>query len=124
MARCATKANTETTTINPIHASTTPTANRPRMLSGHHFLFAAIATVYARQGRVGGNESSAQIPPDERRGAPVVSALLRQPGGFEGLGAVLIGDHPDGLVIAISPHLSDVVVDLYSAAAATPPRVD
>jgi hypothetical protein len=45
MARCATKANSEMA-ISAIHASTRPTTNRPRMLSGHHFL--SIATVYAR----------------------------------------------------------------------------
>src|SRR5436190_22359304 len=54
----------------------------------------------------------------------MIPGLLPQPGGFEGFGPLFVGDHPDGLVIAIGPHRCDVVVDLYSAAAATPPRVD
>jgi hypothetical protein len=50
MTRCATKANTEMTTISAIHPSTRPTTNRPRMLSGHHFLFIGPQSMPDRSG--------------------------------------------------------------------------
>src|SRR5690242_21244709 len=50
--------------------------------------------------------------------------LLRQPDGFEGVGSLFVGDKPDCLVIANGPHLSYPIVDLCSAASATPPGTD
>ena len=56
MDSCASKANSEMVTPSTIHVSTRPTTNRPRMLSGHHFLF------FAKSSLLGGGVGSLTVP--------------------------------------------------------------